>query len=134
MRHFVVYSAFFGRGPSADRLAGIALLLALALGGLSPFHFEGPPQAFLWIPFGGLLGSDWQNAISVLLGKLFRYGCSIWLLHRAGLGTIRATAIVTVVLAGIEALQTWIPGHVAEITDPFLALLLCLGLRALGSG
>ena len=125
---------FFGMGPSADRLAGIALLLALTFGGLAPFHFEGPAQAFLWIPFGGFLGSEWQNAISVLLGKLFRYGGSIWLLHRSGLGTMRATAIVIAVLAGIEALQIWIPGHVAEITDPLLALLLGLGLRTLGSG
>jgi hypothetical protein len=125
---------FFGLGPSANLLAAIALLLALTLRGLAPFHFEGPPQAFLWIPFGGLLGSDWQNAISILLSKLFQYGGSVWLLQRAGLGTTGATAVVTVVLAGIEVLQTRIPGHVAEITDPLLALLLCLGFRALDSG
>jgi hypothetical protein len=53
------------------------------------------------------------------------------LLRRAGLGIARATVIVTVVLAGIEALQTRIPGHVAEINDPLLAVLLCLGLRVL---
>ena len=122
---------FFGKGPSADRLAGIALLLSLTLRGLAPFHFEGPPRVFLWIPFGGLLATEWQDAIPILLGKLFQYGASIWLLSRVGLGTLRATAIVTVVLAGIEALQTRIPGHVAEINDPLLAVLLCLGLRAL---
>lgn len=125
---------FFGMGPSADRLAGIALLLALTIRGLAPYHLEGSAQAFLWIPFGGLLGGEWQNAISILLGKLFRYGASIWLLHRSGLGTIQATAIVIMVLAGIEMLQIWIPGHVAEIADPLLALLLCLGLRAAGRG
>ena len=124
---------FFGNGPSADRFAGIALLLTLTLVGLAPLNFEGPPQPFLWIPFGGLLGSEWQIAISVLLGKLFRYGGSIWLLRRAGLGTKRATVIVTMVLAGIEALQTSIPGHVAEITDPLLALMLYPGLSALAS-
>ena len=122
---------FFGRGPSADRLAGAALLLALTLRGLAPFHFEGPAQAFLWIPFGGLLTAEWQSAIPILAGKLFQYGACIWLLRRAGLGIARATVIVTVVLAGIEALQTRIPGHVAEINDPLLAVLLCLGLRVL---
>jgi hypothetical protein len=122
---------FFGRGPSADRLAGTALLLALTLRGLAPFHFEGPAQAFLWIPFGGLLTAEWQDAIPILAGKLFQYGACIWLLRRAGLGIARATVIVTVVLAGIEALQTRIPGHVAEINDPLLAVLLCLGLRVL---
>jgi hypothetical protein len=122
---------FLGKGPSADRLAGIALLLALTLRGLAPFHFEGPAHGFLWIPFGGLLAAEWQDAIPILAGKLFQYGATIWLLRRAGLGILRATALVTVVLAGIEALQTRIPGHVAEIGDPLLAVLLCLGLRAL---
>lgn len=122
---------FFGMRPSADRLAGIALLLTLTLRGLAPYQLEGS-QAFVWIPFGGLLGSEWQNTISILLGKLFRYGSSIWLLHRAGLDTMRATAIVFVVLAGIEMFQVWLPGHVAEITDPLLALLLLLAFRTLG--
>jgi hypothetical protein len=120
-----------GTSPNADRLAGIVLLLALTLRGLDPFHFEGSPRAFQWIPFAGLLATDWQDAISILLGKLFRYGASIWLLHLSGLGLFRATAIATVILAGIEALQTRIPGHVAEINDPLLAVLLCLGLRCL---
>ena len=125
---------FFGKGPSSDRLAGITLLLGLTLSGLAPFHFADPPQAFLWIPFGGFLDGQWQDAISTLLGKLFRYGGSIWLLHRGGLGTRRATAFVAVVLAGIEVLQTRIPGHVAEVTDPLLAVLLCLGFLALEAG
>jgi len=122
---------FFGKRPGADRFAGWALLLALTLRGLEPFHFEGPAQGFLWIPFGGLLAAGWQDAISILLGKLFQYGACIWLLHLAGLNLLRATVIVTAVLAGIEALQTRIPGHVAEITDPLLAVLLCMGLAAL---
>jgi VanZ family protein len=122
---------FFGNEPRADRAAGMALLLALTLRGLAPFHFEGPAQEFTWIPFAGLLATDWQDAISILLGKLFQYGASIWLLQRAGLGIMGATAIVTVVLAGIEALQTRIPGHVAEISDPLLAVLLCFALCVL---
>jgi hypothetical protein len=43
----------------------------------------------------------------------------------------RATALVTAVLAIVEALQTRIPGHVPEINDPLLAVLLFLGLMAL---
>lgn len=122
---------FLGAGPHSDRLAGIALLGALTLRGLAPFYFEGPAQNFLWIPFGGLLATEWQNGISILLGKLFQYGASIWLLDRSGLGAVRATAIVTVILACIEGLQTRIPGHVAEINDPLLAVLIGLGFRAL---
>jgi hypothetical protein len=120
-----------GKGPVADGAAGIGLLAALTLRGLSPFHFADPGQAFLWIPFGGFLGSEWQGSVSMLLGKSFRYGASIWLMGRAGTGNVRAVAIVAAVLAGIEVLQIWIPGHVAETTDPLLAVLLYLGLRAL---
>lgn len=122
---------FFGKKPSADRFAGIALLLAVTLRGLAPFQFESPARAFLWIPFVGLLGAEWLDAIPILLGKLFQYGAAIWLLYKSGLGIIHATAIVTAVLSGIEALQTRIPGHVAEINDPLLAILLAPGLRAL---
>jgi len=123
---------YLGTRPGADGWAATALLIALTLRGLAPFHFEGPPQAFSWVPFGGFLGSEWQNTISILLGKLFQYGGSIWLLNRAGLGASLATAIVIAILSGIEILQTWTPEHVAEITDPLLALLLCLGFHALG--
>jgi VanZ family protein len=122
---------FFGRGPRADLRAAIALVFTVTLRGLFPFHFAGPGQAFVWIPFSGLLGNQWQDAIPTLLEKLFQYGASIWLLHRAGTSLLRATAIVAVVLAGIEALQTRIPGHVAEINDPLLAVMLGLGLSAM---
>jgi VanZ family protein len=111
----------------ADRVAAIALLSAVTLRGLAPFHFEGA-QDFLWIPFGGMLAGEWQNSVLILLGKLFQYGASIWLLHRSGLSLVRATAITAALLASIEGLQTRIPGHIAEVTDPLLAVLLGLAL------
>jgi len=122
---------FFRNDRKADLFAGTALLIALTLRGLAPFRFEGPPQSFLWIPFGGFLGIEWQNAMVILLGKLFQYGTSIWLLDRALHGIVRATAIVTMVLAVIVILQTRIPGHVAELTDPLLALALGVTFIAL---
>lgn len=122
---------FFGRGRGRDRQAGIALLAAVALHGLEPFHFGGPAQTFSWIPFIGLLQAQWQDSLPILLGKLFQYGAAIWLLARGGLGMARATALVTVALAAIEALQTRIPGHVPEINDPLLAILLCLAMWTL---
>jgi VanZ family protein len=122
---------FFGGKPGMDRIAAIALLLALALRGLAPFHFEGASQPFGWIPFVGSLSAEWQDALPILLGKLFQYGASLWLLRRSGVQLLRAAGTVTLILAAIEALQTRIPGHVAEITDPLLAVLLYLGLRVL---
>jgi VanZ family protein len=125
------FFCFFGRGRGRDRQAGIALLVAVALHGLDPFHFGGLAQTFSWIPFIGLLQAQWQDSIPILLGKLFQYGAAIWLLHRGGMRLARATALVTAVLAIVEALQTRIPGHVPEINDPLLAVLLFLGLMAL---
>lgn len=122
---------FFGMRASAARFAGIVLLTALTLRGLAPFHFEAPPQPFLWIPFVGLLGTEWQNGVTILLGKIFQYGASILLLDRSGLGAFRAIAAVTLVLACIEGLQTRIPGHVPEITDPLMAILLGIGFLVL---
>lgn len=123
--------SFFGMRARAGRFASIALLAALTLRGAAPFRFEGTPQAFLWIPFGGLLGTEWQNGVTILLGKVFQYGASILLLDRSGLGAFRAIAAVTLVLACIEGLQTRVPGHVPEITDPLIAMLLGAGFFVL---
>lgn len=127
----VVLIAVLGRTPTVDLFGGISLLVAVALRGLAPFRFEGTPSSFLWIPFEGLLGTEWQNGITILLWKLFQYGASIWMLHRGGLRRMRATVIVTLVLTVVEVSQTRIPGHVPEINDPLLAVMLGLGFHVL---
>jgi len=119
------------KGSKADGIAGMLLLVALTVRGLEPFRFEGPGQAFAWIPFIGLLNDTWQPAISVLLGKLFQYGASLWLLSRSFFGLAGATSAVTLVLAAIEVLQTQIPGHIAEMTDPLIGVLLGLAFFVL---
>jgi hypothetical protein len=119
------------KGSKADGIAGMLLLVALTVRGLEPFRFEGPGQAFAWIPFIGLLNDTWQTAISVLLGKLFQYGASLWLLSRSFFGLAGATSAVTLVLAAIEVLQTQIPGHIAEMTDPLIGVLLGLAFFVL---
>lgn len=117
--------ALFRRGVKADGIAGILLLIAVTVRGLAPFHFGGSRQPFLWIPFIGLLATSWQAAISVLLGKLFQYGAAIWLLS-SSLRMVGAAVLVTALLGLIEVLQMQMPVHVAEITDPLLAILLSL--------
>ena len=126
--------AFFlwGRARWADAAAGILLLFAAALRALMPFRFAASPQPFLWIPFGGFLLNTWQTSVSTLLGKLFQYGASLWLLSRSVFELRSATVAVAVTLAAIEAVQTRMPaGHVPEITDPFLAILLGLAFSVL---
>jgi hypothetical protein len=122
---------YLGGGKKADRAAAAAMLIALTLNGLAPFHFQARTQEFSWIPFIGFLRSDWQFAIQILLRKLFEYGAAIWLLRRAGVRLLYATCLTTAVLAGIEAAQTFLPQHVAEVTDPLLAILLGFALAVL---
>jgi VanZ family protein len=88
-------------------------------------------------PWGGgaVVLSGIVSAVSVISGSVAGWpegeGCgvasraSIWLSSCAGLGMVRGTALVTIVLAGVEALQTRIPSHTAEITDPLLDIASC---------
>lgn len=101
-----------------------AFLGVVVLRGFSPFHFVPAASTFTWVPFGGLLNSEWQGGIQVLLEKVFYYASAIWLLRAAGIALWRAAAIVAVLLAVIEAAQTHLPGRTAEIMDPMLALLM----------
>jgi len=124
-------SALYMVARKSRSVAAGAFLAVLLIRGLAPFHFSAHGQGFEWIPFGGFLNMDWQYGVQVLLEKLFYYGTAIWLLRTAGLKWIFAIGTVTALLAVIEAIQTHIPAHTAEITDPLLALMLGLGLRAL---
>ena len=122
---------YLGSGKKAEGAAAATMLIALTLNGLAPFHFRAQTREFSWIPFIGFLRSDWQFAIQILLRKLFEYGAAIWLLRRAGVRLLYATCLTTAVLGGIEAAQTFLPQHVAEVTDPLLAILLGFALAVL---
>lgn len=107
-----------------------SLLAMLVVRGLAPFHFAAA-QPFNWLPFGGFLATTWQSGINVLLEKTFLYGTAMWLLRAAGKPWPRAIAPVVIALTVVEAVQIYLPGRTPEITDPLLAALVGLGLRAL---
>lgn len=126
----VLLFALGGRMPNAARISAILLLLAITIEGLSPFSFAAP-QPFLWIPFSGLLNTPQQMAFIIVLRKLFLYGTTVWMLNRCGLSFVRAGASVTILLAAIELVQTRIPPHLPEITDPLLGVLSTFALSTL---
>jgi VanZ family protein len=109
-------------------LVAAGFLAVLLLRGLAPFHFSSLPHNFEWIPFGGFLNTDWQYGIQVFLEKLFWYGAALCLLRRAGLQMAFAICLVCPLLALIEAIQIYVPGRTAEITDPLLALFVGLAI------
>ena len=59
------------------------------------------------------------------------YGSTIWLLRTLGWRLTTAAVAVALLLAAIEVVQIHLPGRVAEITDPVLALILAATLGLL---
>jgi VanZ family protein len=103
-------------------IAAAAFFAAIVLHGLTPFVFVRETQRFSWIPFAGFLHMNWQQGIIMAAGKFFWYGTAVWLLRRLRVPKAAALAVIIVILLGIEIAQLHIPGHVADITDPLLAL------------
>jgi VanZ family protein len=110
------------------RTGAVAFLAVLLVRGLTPFHFTPAAHPFLWTPFTGYLGMNWQPGILIFLEKAFYYSAAIWLLKHSGVRWLSAIGMVAAVLAVIEIAQTHIPGRTPEITDPLLAVLAGLGL------
>jgi VanZ family protein len=106
------------------RIEAAAFSAVILFRGLAPFQFVAASTDFSWVPFGGVLNSEWQSAVLVLLGKIFYYATAIWLFHAAGVSTWQAIAFVAIILTGIEISQTHLPGRTPEITDPLLAVLM----------
>ena len=116
------------RGSLYLKIQAGVFLATIAIRGLAPFRFLPVAGPFVWVPFGGLLVSDAQVGLEVLSEKLFWYGTAIWLLRIAGVRSRYAIAIVATVLLCIEIAQTHLPGRVAEITDPLMAIFVGSGL------
>lgn len=114
--------ALFYLSPS-NILAAALFLLSLGLRGLEPFRFNDAPFHFVVVPFGGVLGGEWQSSLRVLVEKAFLYGTAVWLLSKAVRHRWHAAFAVSGLLLMIEFLQIRLPGRTPEITDPVLALM-----------
>jgi hypothetical protein len=85
-------------------------------------EFSASATPFSWIPLAASLTSQGQPAVLVLISKIFWYGSAVWALDRCGLGLAWSGALLAVLLASIEIIQSYMPAHVPDITDPLLAL------------
>lgn len=110
--------------PDRRRALVLVMLLAavITVEGLRPFTLLDRPHSFSWVPFMSSLSDNLEVNYSVLLEKCFWYFALTWLLVRRGFHVGSATLVTVTLLAAIEAVQAWIPGRSAEITDPLLAV------------
>lgn len=99
--------------------------------GPRPYHWSSVSNPFSWIPFSGFLEANREFSMPTFLRKCFWYGSAVWLLRAAGWRLAAAALAVALLLGAIEVAQIHLPGRVAEITDPLLALILAATLGLL---
>lgn len=109
----------------AAGLVAAALLLLVAWNGLSPFDFQLAPDRFVLLPFWESLTQYRAANLAEMFLRCFTNGALVWLLVRSGRTVLSATCAAAAAVFTVELLQTWLPGHTAEITDPLLAV--CAG-------
>ncbi len=101
----------------------VLTILIIILRGMSPFHFTSGAAPFRWIPFVSLIDSERESSLIMLCYKSFTYGAAIWLLWSVRRNLVAVVSVVAAILTAIEIAQTHLPGHVAETTDPLLAII-----------
>jgi len=98
------------------------VIALIAVQGLAPFDFQVAQGRFAFVPFVESLTQYRAANLTDMFLRCFHDGALVWLLARSGLPILAATSIGAGLIFSIELLQTWLPGHRAEITDPLLAL------------
>lgn len=106
----------------AASLLAAALIVLIAIQGLSPFDFQLAQDRFALVPFGESLTHYRATNLPDMFLRCYSYGALVWLLARSGLPVVPATMLGAGVIFSVELLQTWLPGHTADITDPLLAI------------
>ena len=106
----------------AASLLAAALVVLIAIKGLVPFDFQLAQDRFAFLPFAESLTQYRAASLTDMFLRCFTNGALVWLLVRGGLPPLPATTAGAGLVFAIELLQTWLPGHTAEITDPLLAI------------
>lgn len=106
----------------AASILAAALIVLIAIQGLSPFDFQLAQDRFALVPFGESLTRYRATNLPDMFLRCYSYGALVWLLARSGLSVFPATMLGAGVVFSVELLQTWLPGHTADITDPLLAI------------
>ncbi|MFK5948165.1 MAG: VanZ family protein [Methylococcales bacterium] len=122
----VSWWAFFSYLTNISAWLAIMLLITLFVSGFSPYQLSASTQTMQLIPFYGFLAGSMLVNTASLLEKFFLYGALVWLLQNLGLKLWAAILITVSVTSCIEFGQIFLVGHLAEITDPLLVILIGL--------
>jgi VanZ family protein len=107
---------------------GWLIVIGYVLYSLAPFDFSVRAQTFHWLPFTGLLESSVQDGFFSLVGKAYIYFGVLWIATLTGTRLSAASAMLFVIALALELLQIFLPGRVAEFTDPTLVIFSALVL------
>ena len=106
----------------AALLVCCAVAVLVLVRGLAPFDFRLDPDAFGLVPFRDALLRYRAANLLGMFEKCFLYGALVWLMARSGVRVFTATMAGGALVLGVELLQAWLPGQLAEITDPLLVV------------
>jgi len=114
----------------AGRLLFWGVVLWFALDALRPYRLTTEPHDIHWLPFKAMLhGSMLSNLLS-LCWNLFWIGAAVSLAAGAARPLHRVTLAISAGVAGLELVQTHLPGRVADVTPALLPALWWLVARA----
>ncbi|WP_242476926.1 hypothetical protein [Halochromatium glycolicum] len=120
---------FNGQARATVLLA--ALFLVLTLTSLESFHLADEPNPIGRIPFAEVLeGSMLVNA-RALIANLFFYTAILWLFRLHGVSLGRASLLLALWVALLEAAQLFVIGRTPSVTEPLWVLLVAFVLSRL---
>jgi len=120
----VSWWAFFSYTKKFPVWLAMMMVIVLFASGFSPYQLSDTTQDIQLIPFYGFLGGSMLVNTASFLEKFFLYGSLVFLFQGVGLKLYLAVLITASVTMCIEIGQIYLVGHLAEITDPFLVLLI----------
>jgi VanZ family protein len=106
--------------PRKIPFSAALLLLWLAYEELRPFHFQIPPQPFLWLPFESWFLGAPDSYYGIFWGKFFLYTSILRIELKSGMAWIWALVAPGTILFAGELAQCYLPGRTPESTDLFL--------------
>ena len=117
-----------------ESLIPLIVLAAYTLKALEPFEVRWTPADFSWVPFGAMLQGEMLINAMVLVTSVFAYAAILGFVHMRK-GAVGAVSVVLALWVGaLEAIQMYIVGRTADITEPLLVLLVGLMLRYVPDG